>query len=215
MTAPVKGRAPKGRSRVTRQRIVSAATELFLAEGYGATTLESIADRAGVAVQTVYFHFHNKRTVLKEVTDQLATGDDEAVALLERPWMQQMHEAPDAEGAVGVWCSLASEVFGRVARIRWMAVTASANDADLAAQERINREQTLASHRVLAEHLDERGALREDLTVEAAGEVLYGLSSLELYVLFTMELGWSSQRWEAWVVDVVMRTVLTSRSGRR
>jgi len=187
---------------------------LFLADGYGATTLESIAARAGVAVQTVYFHFHNKRTVLKEVTDRLSAGDDEAVALLERPWTQQMREAPNAAEAVEVWCELSSEVFARVARIRWMAVTASANDADLAAQERVNREQTLAAHRVLAEHLAERGALRADLTVERAGEILYALVSLELYVLFTTELGWSAQRWEEWVLDTVVRTVLAGEPSR-
>ena len=211
MSPTVKTPGPRGRSRETRRRIVTAATELFLADGYGATTLESVAARAGVAVQTVYFHFHNKRTVLKEVTDRLSTGDDEAVALLERPWMQQMREAPDAVAAVAVWCALSSEVFARVARIRWMAVTASANDADLAAQEQVNREQTLAGHRFLAEHLDERGALRADLTVEQAGEVLYALVSLELYVLLTAELGWSPERWEEWVLDTVARTVLTGK----
>ena len=55
-----------------------------MAEGYGSTTLEQIAARAGVAVQTVYFHFGNKRTVLKEAVDVAAVGDDEPVALLER-----------------------------------------------------------------------------------------------------------------------------------
>ena len=60
------------RSRTTRRKIVAAAADLFIAGGYGATTLEQIAERAGVAVQTVYFHFGNKRTVLKEASDASA-----------------------------------------------------------------------------------------------------------------------------------------------
>ncbi len=75
MSDAVKPRA--ARTRATRRRIVDAATELFVAEGYGATTLEQIAARAGVAVQTVYFHFGNKRTVLKEAVDVAAVGVDQ------------------------------------------------------------------------------------------------------------------------------------------
>ncbi len=102
MNETVKPRA--ARTRATRRRIVDAAAELFIAEGYGTTTLEQIAKRAGVAVQTVYFHFGNKRTVLKEAVDVAAVGDDEQVALLERPWLEEAarrtRPAPGG-GAVG------------------------------------------------------------------------------------------------------------------
>ena len=53
------------KTRATQRKIVDAAADLFVTEGYHATTLEQIAVRAGVAVQTVYFHFGNKRSVLK------------------------------------------------------------------------------------------------------------------------------------------------------
>src|SRR3954468_16587156 len=88
MSETVKSRA--ARTRATRRRIVDAAAELFIERGYGVTTLEQIAARAGVAVQTVYFHFGNKRTVLKEAVDVAAVGDDEQVALLERPWLGEL-----------------------------------------------------------------------------------------------------------------------------
>src|SRR5580704_1216270 len=81
-------------ARATRQRITGQALELFLRQGYAATTLDQIAASAGVAVQTVYFHFGNKATVLKEVVDLLAVGDEEPVPMLDRPWVQQMREEP-------------------------------------------------------------------------------------------------------------------------
>ena len=56
-------------ARATRRRIIDQAARLFTEQGYAATTLDQIAAAADVAVQTVYFHFRNKATVLKEVVD--------------------------------------------------------------------------------------------------------------------------------------------------
>jgi AcrR family transcriptional regulator len=208
---PVKTPRRDGRqaqARATRRRIVDAAHELFLADGYAATTLDAVAARAGVAVQTVYFHFRNKRTVLKHVVDIASVGDDEQVALLERPWQQQMREAPDAAGAVAVWMRMSREVYERIVPIMRVVHEASGSDPDMAEQRRTSKEQTLRAHRALAEHLHERGALREDLDVDTAGEVLYTLVSLEVHLLTTAELGWSAQRWERWACDTVVRAVL-------
>src|SRR6478672_1599863 len=91
------------RTRDTRRKIVTAAGELFVADGYHATTLEQIAARAGVAVQTVYFHFGNKRSVLKKAVDVAAVGDDEPTALLERPWLEQAKAASDPRRVIELW----------------------------------------------------------------------------------------------------------------
>src|SRR6266481_4263132 len=100
MSDAVKKRAEPGtrrasQARATRRRIIDQAGDLFLRQGYAATTLDEIASAAGVAVQTVYFHFGNKATVLKHVVDMLAVGDEEPVPMLGRPWVQQMREEPD------------------------------------------------------------------------------------------------------------------------
>lgn len=211
MSSGVKGppgaRRRGDRARQTRLRIVRAARDLFLADGYAATTLEQVAVRADVAVQTVYFHFRNKATVLKHVMDLAATGDDEPVALLERPWMDEMRASPDGAGAVSVWLDMSRVVYARVAPVMRV-VREAGSDPETAEQQRVNKRQTLTAHRALAEHLSQRGSLREDMAVEQAGEVLYGLVSLELYVLFTDELGWSPEQWQGWTTDAVVRAVL-------
>src|SRR5690242_15455181 len=90
-------------ARATRRRIVDGATELFVERGYAATTLDQIAKDAGVAVQTVYFHFRNKATVLKQILDVAAVGDDEPVPLLDRPWARRVRDEPDARRALAIW----------------------------------------------------------------------------------------------------------------
>ena len=71
-------RAPPGSPSSRRRARCSSS------DGYGATTLQGIADRASVSVATVYAAFGNKRTVLKELVDVSIAGDDEPVAIADR-----------------------------------------------------------------------------------------------------------------------------------
>src|SRR5690349_22484054 len=88
------------RSRRTRARIVDAATRLFVDDGYLATTIEAIAERAGVAVQTVYYVFGTKRNLLAAVLDASVAGDVEPVPVLERDWVEALRAEGDATSAV-------------------------------------------------------------------------------------------------------------------
>ena len=52
----------------TRRAILEASQRLFLSRGYGATSIRAIAEEAGVAVQTVYAVFGNKRQLVIELS---------------------------------------------------------------------------------------------------------------------------------------------------
>src|SRR5258706_15698187 len=69
-------------------RILDAAQKLFAERGYAASTIESIASAAGVAVDTVYATFGSKREVLKSLLDVRVGGDDAPIDLLDRPGPQ-------------------------------------------------------------------------------------------------------------------------------
>ena len=157
MSETVKPRA--ARTRATRRRIVDAAAELFVERGYGVTTLEQIAVRAGVAVQTVYFHFGNKRTVLKEAVDVAAVGDDEPVALLERPWLEELRAEPDPRRVVELWAATSTAIYTRVGPIMAVVRDAAVIDPDMAAQWATNEAQRATAFHTLATVLDERRAL--------------------------------------------------------
>ena len=68
----------------TRSAVLAAARELFLEQGYGATTVEQVAARAGVSKPTVFTAVGNKQTLLKVVRDVAMAGDDEPVTINER-----------------------------------------------------------------------------------------------------------------------------------
>src|SRR6476659_6139962 len=103
--ARVKGSAsPKARRRdsakATHWRIVKAAYELFRDQGYAATTMAQVAERAGVAVQTVYFGFHTKAALLARAIDFAVTGKETPRPPEEQPWYRAMRDAPGIDEAL-------------------------------------------------------------------------------------------------------------------
>ena len=199
----VKPRA--ARTRATRRRIVDAAAELFIERGYGVTTLEQIAARAVVAVQTVYFHFGNKRTVLKEAVDVAAVGDDEQVALLERPWMEELRAEPDPRRVVALWVANGRSIYARIGPIMAVVRDAAVSDPDMAAQWATNEEQRATAFRVLAELLEGRGALNRP--VDEAVDVLCALLGPEIHGVLSGR-GWSPEQWNRFAVATVTAALL-------
>jgi AcrR family transcriptional regulator len=193
------------RTRTTRRKIVTAAAELFVADGYHATTLEQIATRAGVAVQTVYFHFGNKRSVLKEAVDVAAVGDDEPAGVLDRPWLEEARAESDPRRVIALWTGYGRGIVTRVGPIMQVVREAAVVDPDMAEQWATNEAETASAFRVLAEQLDGMGALR--VPVEEAADILCALSGLGMYLELARR-GWTPQRWEAFVVDALAHALL-------
>jgi AcrR family transcriptional regulator len=182
---------------------------LFLEQGYAATTLDQVAAAAGVAVQTVYFHFGNKRTVLKEVMDVAAVGDDEPVPLLDRSWLQAVRDEPDPWRALGIWLETSRAIFGRVAPLLSVVRDAAGADPEMAEQWRVNEEQRYIAHRSLAELLTAKGdVLRQGLTVDDAADIIFTLLSPEVYLLLTSVRGWPPARWQDWAAGTIARAIL-------
>ena len=106
-----------GRAQIaqTEQRIVAAATELFLADGYVATTLEAVAKRAQVGVRTVYLRFGTKAALFKRVVDVAIVGDTELVDVLGRDWMQAALTAPTAAERIAACAAAGRQIMERTA----------------------------------------------------------------------------------------------------
>lgn len=197
--------------RATRRRIIDAAAALFIEHGYATTTLEQVAERAGVAVQTVYFHYGNKRTLLKEAVDLAAAGDDEPVPVLERPWNEAMRAADDVDEVLSIWARNGAEIFERIAPIMGVVRDAAVVDAEMAEQWSTNESQRLTAFRELATLLDDRGDLRADLDVEQATDLVFALNSVEVYLLLTRSRGWTTEQWERWLTDTLRASLVEPR----
>ena len=84
------GRGRQARTRLARAAVVEAARALFLERGYAATTIEAVSDVSDVPPATVYRLFSSKLGILKALLDGSIAGDDEAVALPDRPHVRAL-----------------------------------------------------------------------------------------------------------------------------
>lgn len=200
----VKSTGKKGeKAQQTRRRILQAAYELFVEQGYGVTTLQGIAERAGVAVQTIYFTFGNKPSLLKELVDVTIAGDDEPIPTLRRPWFLDALAADTAEAQLRAHVHGTCEVLRRVAPIVDVLRAAGMQDPKLADLWQQDSDPRLEVQTAAARALITKTGARADLSAEEAADVLFGVLSPELYLLFVRDRGWSPKRWERWVNDTL------------
>jgi AcrR family transcriptional regulator len=187
--------------------MLEAARELFVEQGYGATALQDVADRAGVAVQTIYFTFGNKRSLLKELVDVTIAGDDEPVATMDRPWFQDAMAAETADAQLRAHVHGARLVMERVAVIIDVLHTAAAVDPELAALAQQDPRFTVMS--AAAKAIVAKPDARPGVSAEHAADVLFALISPELYLLLVRDRGWTPQQWEQWAYDTLRPQLCT------
>jgi TetR/AcrR family transcriptional regulator, mexJK operon transcriptional repressor len=65
------GRPSRAEALLLRERILEAATELFLAEGYGSTSIEAVSARAGISKRTFYDRFDDKEMLFAAVVHRI------------------------------------------------------------------------------------------------------------------------------------------------
>jgi AcrR family transcriptional regulator len=188
-------------ARATRRAIVDAAARLFVERGYGATTIDAIAAEAGVSRKTVFTSVGGKVEALKLARDWAIVGDDEPVALLDRPEIERQRQEADARRVLRSYAVVQRGVASRVAPL--VKVLESAAGTDPAVHELA--EEASAQRRVgmgaLARELADRGALPDDMTVEEAADVLWLFNDPLVYHRLVLERGWSAARYEEWIAE--------------
>src|SRR5579864_5509009 len=106
-THRTRGRAaPQARTRRTRAAVVEAARTLFLERGYAATTIEAISDLSDTPQATVYRLFSSKLGILKAVLDVSVVGDDQQVAMLDRPRVRELLSDQDPKNQLTGFAAL-------------------------------------------------------------------------------------------------------------
>jgi AcrR family transcriptional regulator len=195
------------RSRVTRVRVIDAAAALFLEHGYVAATIEDVAERAGVAVQTVYYVFGTKPKLLSAVLDASIAGDVEPVPVLERPWVGGLREQHDVGSAMERLVDDSVTILSRTSPL-YEVVRRAAADPEVNQLLQETRRRRRADQRALIEILSSARRLRPDLDVDTAADVFYGLINEEVFQLFVRDCGWDVERLKRWATSLMMQQLI-------
>jgi AcrR family transcriptional regulator len=184
----------------TRAQILEAAQKLFEEQGYGATTMAAIATEAGVALKTVYLAFDTKSGVVRAVWDTLLRGAPD-IPVAEQPWYREVIDERDPKRQLALNARNATAVKRRIGGLLRVIRDAAPVDADVHELWTLIQADFYANQRVIVQVLDERKALRADLDVARAADILWTLNHPDVWHLLVDERGWTPEQWEHWFAD--------------
>jgi AcrR family transcriptional regulator len=208
-TQPPQERAARqARTRRTRAAVVEAARTLFLERGYAGTTIEAISDLSDTPQATVYRLFSSKLGILKAVLDVSVVGDDEAVAMLDRPQVLSRLSDRDPKNQLAGFAAVVSEVLARAAPVHRILADAARSDEDAASLLAEIARQRHEGQQRIARSLARSRALRPKVRERDAADVIHALASPEVYGLLVLDRGWSSERYEKWLLAILIDQLL-------
>lgn len=199
--APYRSRLRERQAAETRERIAAAAMELFAAHGFRATTVAAIAQRAGVAVPTVYAAFGSKGAVLTALMSEFETAADVA------DWGARIQAEDDPVGKLRLFAQWSSHIFTTSRAVILAAADATSDPAILELKAEGDRRRRAGVRRLVAS-LAAAGALAPGLSRTRATDRAWALSGLELYLATTVECGWSPASYADWLGNLLVDQLL-------
>ncbi|MEO5654060.1 MAG: helix-turn-helix domain-containing protein [Marmoricola sp.] len=210
MTSPVKARtydASRRRLMAEQRRrdVLDAAQMLFFSQGYAATTVTGIAEAAGVSPETVYKGFGGKPGLVRALRALALLGSGPVPA---EDRSDRLRDLTDPREVVKGWAKLAGEVAPRVAPLLGLVREAALLDptlqelADELDADRFRRMRANARFLADAHHL------RPEVSLAQATDVLFAVSSPEMYDLLVTRRGWSLRRYTGFVETTIENALL-------
>ena len=188
-----------------RRRVVDTAHDLFLQDGYGPTSIAHIAEEAGVSAPFVYAAFGSKAGILGAVAGVAVAGDHEEGLVRDRVEVTTVRGATEASEWVRLGAHFTRVLNGRSAPV--MHLVSSVAGADPGVAELLD--QLTAGRRAdLDLTLSLLPGMREDLTKDDLLNTVDALTHWETWWTLVVVGGWTAERYEAWLVEVISAYVL-------
>jgi AcrR family transcriptional regulator len=193
----------------TRRRIVEATKQLLLREGYAGMTIEAIAQRAEVSAPSVYGIFKSKAGILTELLNQSTFGADYESAV------RRALSASDPETRLRLAAPIARQIHDAQSATFDLMRGAGVVAPELAKLERQREDLRYERQERMIISLRGAGRLRAELSHRSARDIFWMLTGRDVYRMLVCERGWSPQKYQDWLADTLVRSLLTPvRPGR-
>ena len=191
----------------TRARVLDAAAALFLDRGYARTTVQDLADGAGVARDTVHAIFGGKARVLTALIDQRLVPDDSVANITETPAAQAIRDETDQRKQIALFAQWITGISTQLRPVFEILRTASAVEPEMADVLTEMDRFRMQNMQVYAKWFAARGPLR--VSTRRAGEIVWALASPDVARMLCDELGWTQAQHARWLADMLTRTLLS------
>jgi AcrR family transcriptional regulator len=193
----------------TRARIAASARELILSRGFEAATMEAIARDAGVAVPTVYSVFGSKCRILSELVERAAFGPtfQKLIAEAER--------LSDPTARLRLTARIARGIYDAERSESELLRQARAVIPEMALHEHERECGRYEAHGVTVTYIVQSGQLHPGITAEEARDVLWTFTARDLYRMLVLERKWNADRYEQWIGDTLISSLIATPSSLR
>ena len=196
------GSARRAKSERTRRRILAAADAQLRLHGYANTTVTAIAAAAEVHVDTVYALVGKKGEIVRELIELALSGSDHTIPAADRPYVAAIRAEPDAANKLVLYANATADMLARVAPLFTALRDAAGADASAAEIRREFSDRRARNMREFVHDVASVGGLRAGLDIETAADTVWATNSPEIYLMLTVERGWTTQQFTDWLADV-------------
>lgn len=198
-------RRPRRSAVENRARTIAEAATLFATAGFAGTTMEAVAAASGMSVQSIYFNFRNKATLLQAALDAAALGAVHPSPPMESDWYRAAAAEPDAALALAAFVHGNCGILHQTAPLTLAAHAAGASDAAARDLHRRNEALRLRVYADMTQVLAAKRPLRAGVSLDAATDVVFAVLSPHMHQLLTVDRHWTAERFEEWVIGALRR----------
>ena len=186
----------------TRARILASARNLFESEGFEYVTIEKLAQGANVSIPTIYALFQSKLGVLRALMDE-ALPLDQFNALVEKSINEK-----SPKKRLNFSAKIARQMYdaerAQMSIFRGAAVLAP----ELRELEKEREMRRYSRQEVTIRAMVKENSLTKGLGITKARDILWALTGRDLYRMFVIEQGWTSNEYEKWLTQMLISSLI-------
>jgi AcrR family transcriptional regulator len=186
----------------TKKRILDGAKRLFQAKGFEDVTVEQLADAAQVSASTIYSLFKSKRGVLRVLMDE-ALPPDHFAALVKKAMQEK-----SAAAHLKISASMARQIYDAEKALMDIFRGASVISPELKLLEKERELRRYQRQEETIKRMAQSKSLAKGIPVTQARDILWSFTGRDMYRMFVIDRGWSSDQYEQWLGELLIKTLI-------
>jgi AcrR family transcriptional regulator len=191
-----------------QQRVLNAARQLFLRSGIDSVTIAQIAKKAEVSSPSVYAQFGSKAGILRALMSRaIFSVDYERVAA-------ELRAVSDPVQALRLTAAVARSIYEGETKEMALLRGASAFSPELKKLDAEFEDKRYELQEPRLALLFAKGCARQGLTLERARDLMWMLTSRDVYRMLVLEKQWTATAYEEWLAETLV-SELSSPARRK
>ena len=186
----------------TRSRILEAALELFKTEGFDRVTINKLAKAAGVSMPTIYAIFKSKQGVLQSLIDE-ALPPEQFAALVDDSMQEK-----SPKKRLSITAKLARQIYDAERELMDILRVASVIAPEIKELEQEREKRRYERQGEYVKMMMKEKSLAKGLTLQKARDILWTLTARDMYRMFVVERGWTSDEYEKLLAQLLTKSLL-------